>query len=93
MQVQDIFLDASEFYEEEGYFELQQDEYDFLMSRLMELNTIEKLNSKQRLEIKGIMAIFIYAERCEDVENKGLNRNIIKLFKEVRDEFCGSDEG
>ena len=55
MQVQEIFLNASESYEENGSFELSQNELDFLLNRFTELNQNGMPKSLQIQEAKGIV--------------------------------------
>lgn len=93
MQIQEIFLRASEEYEESGFFELAQSDYDFLISRLYVLNQKNKLSDFDQKEVQGIWTILLYAERDGDVEKKQLKMSVMALYKKVYLEFVGEEGG
>ncbi len=92
MQIQEIFLNASETYEENGYFELKQEELDFLLNRFNELNQNNELNSLQVMEAKGIVAILLYGEKEDCIRKMHLSKKMQEVFKEVYNEFCEDEE-
>ncbi len=92
MKIQELFLNATEAYEEEGHFELSQDDFNSVMKRLTELNK-ERLNSKQQMEAKGIVAILFYADKTSEVDTRVLSPELYKCFKSIEEEFHGETKG
>ena len=92
MQVQEIFLNASESYEENGSFELSQNELDFLLNRFTELNQNGMPKSLQIQEAKGIVTILLYAEKEDFITNLELSSKMRELFEKVYNEFCADEE-
>ena len=90
--IQEIFLDATEAYEEDGHVDLSQADFDSVMNRLADLNK-ECLNSKQQMEAKGIIAILFYANRTSEVDMESLSPELLKCFTCVEEEFHGKTRG
>lgn len=88
MQVQEIFLRATEFYEDNGYFNLKQEEYEFLLNEIKDLNTKAILSEIEEMHIKGVFAILLYAGKESCIETLNLNNTLKVLFKKVNFEFC-----
>lgn len=89
MQTQKIWFKATEAYEENGFFELQQEELDFLLNRLKELNQKNELNSLQMMEVKGIAAILLYGEKEDYIEKDHLRKTIQEAIIDVCNQFNG----
>lgn len=92
MQVQEIFLNASESYGENGSFELTHDELDFLLNRFNELNQNGMPESQQIQEAKGIITILLYAEKEGCITNLDLSSKMKDIFEKVYNEFCANEE-
>lgn len=88
MQVQEIFLRATEFYGDNGYFNLEDEEYKFLLKEIKNLNEKCTLSELEEMRIKGMFAILLYAEKESCIETLNLNNAMEKLFEEVYSEFC-----
>lgn len=93
MEVQEIFLTASECYEENGSFELSQSELDFLLNRINDLNQHDTLESIQVREAQGIMTILLYAGKEWCITSLKLSSEMRKIFKKICFEFCSNEEG
>lgn len=88
MQVQEIFLRATEFYGDNGYFNLEDEEYKFLLKEIKDLNEKTTLSKLEEMHIKGVFAILLYADKESCLETLNLNDAMKKLFEEVYSEFC-----
>lgn len=88
MQVQEIFLRATEFYGDNGYFNLENEEYEFLLKEIKNLNEKSTLSKLEEMHIKGVFAILLYADKESCIETLDLNDALKKLFEEVYSEFC-----
>lgn len=89
MQIQEIFLKASEFYGENGFFDLEDKEFEFLLNRIINLNNKKILSSREIKEAKGMFAIFLYSDKEICLKNLNLNKRMEALLKKVLFEFCG----
>ena len=83
MQVQEIFLRATEFYGDNGYFNLKQEEYEFLLNEIKNLNEKATLSKLEEMHIKGVFAILLYAEQESCIETLNLNNVLKTLFEKV----------
>ncbi len=92
MNIQELFLNATEAYEEEGHFDLSQDDFNSVMNRLTELNRV-RLNDKQKMEAKGIGAILFYANKTSEVDTRFFSPKLLECFKSIEEEFKGKTEG
>ena len=88
MQVQNIFIRASEEYEENGFFDLNEQEFSFLKERFEFLNQNNNLTFRQGLEVKGIIAILLYADKEDYIRSMHLSEKVANFFEEVYNEFC-----
>lgn len=88
MQVQEIFLRASEFYEDNGYFNLEKEEYEFLINQIKSLNDKVTLSELEKMQVKGIFTILLYADKEDCIKKLKLNDALQSLFKKVYSEFC-----
>ena len=88
MQVHKLFIRATEEYGDNGCFELEEKEQDFLKAQIKILNQKTYLSDNEVSEAKGIFAILLYADKENSVETLNLNQSLKKLFDEVYSEFC-----
>ena len=88
MQVQELFSKATEFYGDNGYFKLEDEEYKFLLKEIKDLNEKTILSKLEEMRIKGVFAILLYAEKESCIETLNLNNVMKKLFEKVYSEFC-----
>lgn len=88
MQVQELFSKATEFYGDNGYFKLEDEEYKFLLKEIKDLNEKTTLSKLEEMRTKGVFAILLYAEKESCIETLNLNNVMKKLFEKVYSEFC-----
>ena len=92
MQVQKIFFKASESYGENGTFDLNPSELDFLLKRFNDLNQHNVMSTQQIMEAKAIISILLYADEENYLKDLKLTLIMQDIFKKVYNEFC-EEEG